>query len=732
MTMHEVSVSEPKGQTMKWGMYWPLMVVVALLGCSSTPSNGTVEPEAPIESESPEVQADFEDALSLLEDGRWDDARQELYLLQGEHRDDATADLAELYIARSYLGDLDEIFGEPAEELREPVEREVFGLLGPLAASEGLDDRIRSAAQSYLALAYLIDGELVEGLEVIADYPGASMSPVVLTQDRTYVWPVIAQGLSEAGRKGDALKAWGDYHKMIVDDDEREDERLQFVVTRAFEDADAVESRQLSELVTDRRSLTRVAATWGLIRRHLDGGVNGESVESLQAFFNDMAPEFASLGLGDRASELSMALSSQAGPQRLVIGALLPLSGPNRSVGNRALAGMLVAQRSFHQAGDPAVTLLIEDSHGDPEAAYERLVNDGATAVVGPLRTDTARAIAPMVESHGVPTLALAADRIGERTVADDEERNGRAPMFRNFVDSVAEARAAAKIAHQRLGDQRAAIVHPDMGYGRVLALAFRDEFEARGGEVVIEVEYDRSSSDYESVAREVASARPEAVFIPDSGSKVAELSAFFAQEQMWGSPAYETPPDDGRLYVHYLGTSLWQAPIIAEQASSYLKGAIVPAWFSREFRDRETTQLARSFEAIYESEVDHFVAFAYDSVQRLRSFMLDRGLNTSEAIVEALYREEWANGATGRFAFDEFGEPRRELRFLSVGDRSWEVFEETVVTPLKGRQALEREIESEDLDDFEEESSDELEDEEGDDEIVPDVDGVPEVDGVP
>ncbi len=708
-----------------WRYGWPLLLAALLLGCSSTPTRGDVEPEEPIESESPEVQADFDDALAMLEEGDWDNARQELRLLQGQYRDDTTADLAELYIARTYLGDIDEVFDVPVEELRPRLEQEVFGLLEPLAASTGIDERIRSAAKSYLALAYLMDGEVEQGLITMESYPGASMSPVVLEGDRTHIRPIIAQGLSEAGRASDALKAWGDYHRALMNGGKDEDTRRQFAVAQALADADVVEPRQLSELVTDDRKLTRVAATWGLIRRHLDNGINGKSVESLQGFLNEMAPDFAELEVGDRVSELSMALSSQAGPRRLVIGALLPLSGPNRSVGNRALAGMLVAQQSFHVAGDPSVTLLIEDSHGDLEAAYQRLVDGGAAAVVGPLRTDDARSLKGVVESQGVPALALSADRIDEEVM-----ENGRPPLFRNFVDSIAEARAAAKIAHERLGDRRAAIVHPDLGYGHMLAMAFRDEFEARGGEVVIEVEYDRGATDYESVARQVAGARPEAVFIPDSGSKIAELSAFFAQEQMWGYPAYETAPDDGRLYVHYLGTSLWQSPIVTAQASSYLKGAIVPAWFSPEFRDRETSQLARSFEAIFDSEVDHFVAFAYDSVQRLRQLLLDRGISNPDDIAKALYGEEWSQGATGRFAFDEAGEPRRELRYLSIGDRQWEVFEETVMTPLEGRQVIEREIDSRELDDFEEESSEEMDDDE--DEVVPEVDGVPDVDGAP
>lgn len=369
-------------------------------------------------------------------------------------------------------------------------------------------------------------------------------------------------------------------------------------------------------------------------------------------------------------------VASLAGPERVVLGALLPLTGPNRAVGRRALAGMLVAQRSFHVASEPSVTLIIEDSHGDVVGGYERLVQAGALAVVGPLQTSQARELVGPSGERGVPVLALTAESVG------DMEDGGA--VFRNFLSAHAEAQAAARVAFEQIGDRRAAVVFPDMGYGQTMAQAFAAEFRSLGGEIVAEIAYDRQSSDYVDVARRVARARPETIFLPDTGGKVAELTAFFAQENVWGlAPDQRPPARSNRIHVHYLGTSLWQDPMLLRQAASYVEGAVIPAWFSTVFTEAESRRFAGVYEAIYERRAEHFEIFAHDSVLHLRELLLDRGVSGTQGVREALSGGAWIDGAAGTYRFRSDGEPQRNLRFLRVRGGEWVVYGHAVETPL-------------------------------------------------
>ena len=738
------------------------MVVIAFLGCSTPSTNGDTDPAPPIESQSEEVQQEFDRAVELLNDGYWEAAVDEFRLLQGQYTDDATAEVAELYIARGLLGDIDEQFElQDRGEEPESVDDEVFSLLEPLAISDGVDDRIRFAAQVYLAAAHALEGDVDEALLSLEDYPGGSLSPKTLDDDRRWLWPLVAEGLHRQGRDAESVVAWGNLHALVRADIEDEAQQraddngdeaamesedwfggdelppiADLAVSRAFEAEGELDDDVLRDFIRHDLALVRAVGVWTLLRSTLDGDstYDDDEIAAYQEIFNELAPDFLAIGAADRASELSVALAAVSGPERLVIGALLPLTGPNRAVGYRALAGMLIAQRAFHAAGEPAVTLVIEDSHTGVEEGYRRLVDEGAVAVVGPLATSEARQLVEPAGRYDVPVLAKAADRIVpvedlETTELDegaDRERRGdaegddeqpaiRAPMFRNFVDALAEARAAAHIAFEELDDRRAAVVYPDMGYGRVLTEAFVEEFRSLGGEIVAEIEYERDASDYVDLASRVAASNPEAIFLPDTGAKVAEISAFFAQEQIWGLTPGEQRPDDRRTHVHYLGTSLWQAPIVIEQADSYLQGALIPAWYAPQFQENQTRQFAQIFEAIYGTRADQFVAFSYDSVNALRQLLLERGVTDGAGIRRAFGQDEWYDGATGRFRFGDDGEPHRELRYLTIDDGQWEVHDSTVMTPIDGRLALESELEDEQLESIDDDAVEESDIDESD-----------------
>lgn len=737
----ETDVSD--GKTLGRGASWLLTLLVVAVGCSSTPTTGTSEQAPPIQPQSPEVQAEFDDAIALLEEGRWNRAREELRLMQAEHTGDPASDLAELYIARSHLGDLDEQFG-----VGEPVggvDGEVFSLLEPLAESVIVDERIRYAAQGYLAVARALNGDIDGALRELVDYPGPSLSPVVLEGDGAWMWALIAEGLSQQQRSEEALAAWGSLYDEIATvadekpraelieataiaslgdlsggdaggDSPEPSARLDLATSRAFSVAEKLDDEAIHRSLSGESPLVRAAAGWAFIHHRLteaDGAIDESMSDTLQEIFNDVSDDFVAIGETDRISELSVALGAVAGPRRLVIGALVPLSGQNRSVGRQALTGMMLAKRAFHTAGEPSVTLVVEDSATGVVDAYRRLVDEGVQAVVGPLGGAEVRQLSDAVREHRVPVMTLAAEAAGSAddsaSRATDEERpdRQRAWMYRNFVDSIAEARAAAYIAYERLGDRSAVVVHPDIGYGRMMSQAFADEFRSRGGRILDELEYDRDRSDYVDLAERVAGLQPEAIFLPDTGSKVAELSAFFAQAQIWGNDPHEARPNDNRVWVHYLGTSLWQDPVVTHQAGSYVDGAVVPAWYSPLFEEPETRQFASSYEAVYGRDADQFAVFAYDSVERLRQLLVDRGASEPEQIQQALEREGLESGATGRFHFGGDGRPHRELRYLTVDDSAWSIFDYTVMTPLEGREQFDDAVEPEQFDELDRRSTD-------------------------
>lgn len=666
-----------------------------------------IDEQPPIRAKDKNAQERFDRAMVLLEEGEYQKAREAFRLIQAEFGGDPIAHLAELYVARAAMGDVS-IGTSFGDEASYKGSKEAARILVALAETEEVDQRIRYGAQVYHALELALRGSTGEAMEAVADYPSASLSDVVLERDRAPVWVLLTEGLYRAGRYPDAFESAAGLYGAVqarIDEATGADAADDTIAAtgpaqtrttpqtpelrqlrswqalareRAFDIADEhLDDVALQEYSTADAALLRAAAGWGLLGGQLEGGVAEEQRAALEDLFNRISPDMITVGAGQRAAELSMRLAAVGGPKRIAFGVLLPLSGPVKAIGQRAMAGALTATRAYHDLGHPEVTLVFQDSQGEPSEVFAALQKQDVLAVVGPLDSRRAAKFAPLARQAQIPLIALttawkseASDEAGDEAEQgeDGEEAKARLRMvFRNFIDARAEARAAARIAFEEIGDRRAAVVYPDVGYGRITSKAFADEFRALGGQVVAELRYDRSKSDFARVASKLAAARAQAVFVPDSAQKVAELSAFFANENIWGlAPDAKPPKRSNRQHVHYLGTSLWEDPILVRQAASYVQGATIPAWFSPQLPAADVQNFARRFEAIYRRKPENFEAFSYDTVQWLRSLALERGMRRPEAIRDALLAGDRHDGVTGTVYMSADGEAVRTLRFVT------------------------------------------------------------------
>lgn len=665
------------------GRFMLLLVAVSLLAaCSTTPRKRGVELQSlpPITAASADAQRRFDAGVEALNAGRYQEAEEAFLLIGAEYPDDAIASMAELYVARAQMGDIQQAARHAG--LRKTRPSSPRQILVSLMDGDDVDDRVRYAARGYFSVELALNGEQEQALMALNKYPGASLSPAVLEQDRLLVRSLIAESLFNSGRNEEALVAFGkifadvwqkiepasseEFTQGAAQNDAVSPEfysLLQYTRSRGFETAERLRESGAQEFLTADSPFLRAAAGWGLLRRQLENATEASQRTAMEELFNHVAADFVRIDAAERAAELSQQLAAIGGPQRLVIGALLPLSGPNRAVGNRALSGMLLAQRAFYEAGEPAVTLVIQDSFPGVEAGFQALVQQGVAAIVGPLDTAQGAEVSVLAAAQKIPVLSM----VAERSSAPEIREQG-VYTFRNFINVEAEARAAARASFEHMKDRRAVVIYPDIGYGRMMASVFAAEFRSLGGQIVLEQSYDRASSDFVRTAKKVAAARPDAIYIPDSPSKVAELSAFLANENIWGfSPQQQPSAKSKRQFVHYLGTSMWHDPVLLRQSSNYLEGALIPVWFSPALSSPESRAFAARFQTVFARTPDNFEVFAYDSVLRLRALLLDRGVSKSGSLRDALASQEPFVGATGSFSFDENGEPVRKLRFLTV-----------------------------------------------------------------
>lgn len=690
-------------RTMRGAFLGLWIVLLGLSGCKSAPAvrGDDMEARAPIEAHSEAAQQQFDTAMALLKAGEYLPARDAFRMLQAEYPDDPIATLAEVYIARASMGKIaPQTSFLPEATAAYTRSNEVAQILGALSQSESIDNRIRYGAAAYYALELALRGESDEALNALRDYPSASLSNIVLADDRLAVRSLLLESLWRAGRSDAALEAAArlfqeadalgasyraadNTQAMGVDGAPQEQAQLEALAPEdrkrlAFlhslkalsrERAFAVVERGAEELALQdylhsSTPFLRALAGWRILEQSLDTDIAEKERAGLEDLFNQIAPDLVAIDATSRAAELSQRLAAVGGPKRLAIGFLLPLSGSYRAIGARAMAGALVAMSAFHHASQPEVTLIFEDSQGDPAAIFERFKQQRVLAVAGPLDVQRAQKFAPFAHRYEIPMITLTTESVRAHEGAEDA---ANVFVFRNFIDATAEARAAARIGFEQLQDRKAAVVYPEVGYGRVTGQAFAAEFRRLGGQIVAEIGYERSKTDFSDTAAKLARSGAEAVFLPDSAEKVAEVSAFFANANIWGTAPDQRPSKkSGRQQVHYLGTSLWEDPILWRQASSYLEGAVVPVWFSAALTQPETQEFVGRFEAIYQRAPSNFEAFSFDTVSWLRALILERGMRRPVALRDALLGSATYRGVTGESHIGQGGESQRALRFVT------------------------------------------------------------------
>ena len=271
------------------------------------------------------------------------------------------------------------------------------------------------------------------------------------------------------------------------------------------------------------------------------------------------------------------------------IAALLPLSGPFATYGQRSLNGIKLA------LGAQASALLVRDSKGEPQVARalldELIADPNVIAVIGPLRSKTAEAIAPRAERGGLPMVVL----------SQQEGVTGRWVI----QPAMTSERQASELADYAIaqGLRRIGILYPNDPYGIALSSAFRQQIEQRGGQVVGSVVYEPTQKEFSvellSVDKWIKGDGLQAVFIPDFAPTALPL----ATQLRRAHPG-----------VTLLGSNGWNDPAALGPVAADLDGAVFVDGFFASSQRRATQEFVAAYRAAYNTAPEILEAQAYDA----------------------------------------------------------------------------------------------------------------------
>lgn len=410
-------------------------------------------------------------------------------------------------------------------------------------------------------------------------------------------------------------------------------------------------------------------------------------------YFSSVAEFVPESDLALRSQELLLHMEASRNVQAQTVGVVLPLSGKNAPIGQRALRGLEMGL-GLHIQGS-TFKLAVMDSEGNPDSArrgVERLVKeDNVIAIVGSLLSKTAPAVAAKSDELGVPTMALS-QRSGLTEIGST--------VFRNSLTSGMQVRALVRTAMEDLGMKKFAMLYPNDAYGVEFANIFWDEVLARGGQITAVQGYSPKETDFRLVVqrlvgtyfgearqdefnirlkelqhsdkkRSVRQSNLEAVlppitdfdaiFIPDSVKAMGQISAMLSYNDVRN--------------VKLLGTNLWNTKDVARRAGNFSNNLLFVDSMSPQSHDK--SRFISEYKSLYNEEPSLIEIQAYDSGLILRQ-LIASGANSREDLTQKLTQLKKFPGSLGFLNMSSEREIERPVTALTV--------EKGEIGPLKAR----------------------------------------------
>lgn len=375
-----------------------------------------------------------------------------------------------------------------------------------------------------------------------------------------------------------------------------------------------------------------------------------------------------------------------------VLGCLLPLSGPFSIYGEEVLKGIeLGLGMRWDQTAQTRLELLIRDTKGEPEealAALENLVIDEKImAIIGPVSSKTAMAVAKKAQEMGVPIIALT-QREG---IVEEGEM-----IFRNFLTPSQEVEGLLDVAMGQMGLKRFGILYPDNAYGRYCMNLFWDRLDDLGGTVTAVESYGVDDTDFADQIKKMVGLyypRPasllqklddmktpedeeeliypeepqpiinfDAIFIPDSFQRVAMIAPQLAFHDVLG--------------VQLLGTSAWQSPKLVEMAKDYIQGALFCSGFVGDSEEPGVRVFVEEYRENFDADPSILAANGYDTIRLLKKVLSEEEIRTRKDLVKALLASQGFRGVSGIITFDANGEAEKEPILLTISGKKMVLFQ--------------------------------------------------------
>ena len=512
---------------------------------------------------------------------------------------------------------------------------------------------IQDARVQLLGLFYT-DGKYNELIKEGKTIPEGSLSPIHMAR----VYLLIGDAYIQTGFPADALYFYMKAHEKAPS---YEKESIAEKMNSSAGQLNSEDTRALLNVLKQKPDEVCMMYRLGLILYNTGKEGNARSALS----------EFISKCPGDKnmydAKRLIGIIDQKVEVFKLeTIGCALPLSGPYKIYGEKALKGIELALAKFSsKSGYTTIKIRVKDTGSEPEKvvnAIKELSNAKAAAIIGPLVE--AKSAALEAQDRGIPMVAL--------TQKDDVASQGEF-IFRNFFSPSMQVKAIVSYAMGTLKLKKFAIIYPNENYGSIFMNLFWDEVVANGGRIVGVQHYNVSQTDFTDTVKklvglyydvpgrkmnpETDEPEPvidfEALFIPEAPKKAALIMPQLAYHDVEN--------------VYFFGTNLWHSQKLIELADRYVQGAIMVDGFFAENDSQEVKDFVSVFEETYGEKPGFIEAVSYDTAMMLFTLISKPDVGSRSDLMMEMRKLKDYMGVTGLTSFDDNGDVHKKFYLLRV-----------------------------------------------------------------
>jgi branched-chain amino acid transport system substrate-binding protein len=302
--------------------------------------------------------------------------------------------------------------------------------------------------------------------------------------------------------------------------------------------------------------------------------------------------------LQQRLALLAAATCFTAAPvlaQDILIGANLPMSGPNAEYGElfSGAAAIAVEHANADKMLSKKLVMVIEDSQATPQqgvVAMNKLVNVEKVPYVLSAFTGVSKAIAPVGDKAKVVS-------INGGGISPDLAELGE--YFWNVIPLVNfEVQAVAPYMVKERGWKKVALIYVDDPAGEAIKKELEIHLPKNGGTLVSELQVPRASQQFSGIAAKVRQSQPDAVFIASFGAQQAQIIKQLR---------------DNGVKQQIVSYSAFSVPAVLQLPES--KGALFPTQAINWAGDPVSQRLASDWKAKTGKEPNAYVANYYNAV---------------------------------------------------------------------------------------------------------------------